>query len=100
MMEEHDNTWGHSLQKIESNKTFCILLQNPRGLKLSHDLIGTQYGFSISASLSIGAICLPETNVNWGQLVNHHMLNRIIRKTWGHSTFSSSYTAEDFIGTT
>jgi hypothetical protein len=87
-----DDTWGHSLPQIESNKIFRILLQNPRGLKLIHDPVGTHYSLSISVSLSVGAICLPETNVNWGHKDTQQSLQNLIRKTWQHSTFSSSYT--------
>jgi hypothetical protein len=91
-------TWGHNAVEIERNTSFRIILQNPRGLKLSTETLNTQYSFSICQDMEAGAICLPETNVNWGHKQAHSSLYNILRKTWKHSTYATSYTKEDFQG--
>ncbi len=88
--------WGHSLEQIERNSVFRLILQNPKGLKLSGDHINTQYSLSICQTLEAGAVCLPETNTNWGHRQAHSIMQNLLRKTWKHSSYSTSYTMEAF----
>jgi len=88
-------TWGHTPVFIDRDSVFRIVLQNPRGLKLSGDLLNTQYSFAICKSMEAGAICLPETNTNWGHKSSHNSLKTLLRKSWAHTTYSVSYTNEE-----
>jgi hypothetical protein len=91
------DAWGHSAIQIDPDTIFRILLQNPRGLKLGTESLNTQYSLSLCQDLGVGAICLPESNVNWGHKQAHGILHRILRKTWRHSAHSTSHTEENFI---
>jgi hypothetical protein len=71
-------TWGHTPVFIDRDSVFRIVLQNPRGLKLSGDLLNTQYSFAICKSMEAGAICLPETNTNWGHKSSHNSLKSLL----------------------
>jgi hypothetical protein len=88
--------WGHSLERIDKNSVFRVLLQNPRGLKLGGDQLNTQYSLSLCQALEAGAVCLPETNTNWGHRQAHSIMHNLLRKTWKHSSYSTSYTMEAF----
>jgi hypothetical protein len=92
--------WGHEAISIDKDSVFQVILQNPRGLKLGGDQLNTQYSLAICQSMEAGAICLPETNINWGHKSSHDILKRILRKTWKHSSYSVSYTKEEFKGLT
>jgi hypothetical protein len=95
-MEE--NTWGNEAVAIDRDEVFRVLLQNPRGLKLGGDHLNTQYSLSICQSLEAGAICLPETYTNWGYRCSHQSFSSFLRKTWKQTSYSVSYTKEEFEG--
>jgi hypothetical protein len=67
----HNSIWGHTLHEIDRSQTFQIVLQNPHSLRLFTDSISTQYSFLMCQSLAVGALCLPETNVNWDHKEAH-----------------------------
>jgi hypothetical protein len=92
--------WGHEAISIDKDSVFQVILQNPRGLKLGGDQLNTQYSLAICQSMEAGAICLPETNINWGHKSSHDILKRVLRRTWKHASYSVSYTKEEFKGLT
>jgi len=91
-------TWGHTADTIDRDEVFRVMLQNPRGLKLGGDQINSQYSLAICQSMAAGAICLPETNTNWGHRTSHKLFSTILRKTWKHTSYSVSHTKEEFEG--
>jgi len=95
-LEVTSDIWGHALATIERDSTFRLLLQNPHGLKLCSDRINTQYSLAICQDLEVGAICLPETNTNWGHRAAHSTLSGLLWKTWRHTTYSTLYTNHNF----
>jgi hypothetical protein len=86
------------MDKIECNSIFRVVLQNPRSLKLFTSLIEVQYSFALCQDLSVSALCMPETNINWGHKQAHSNLRAQMRKTWPHSAHSVSYTEEELTG--
>jgi hypothetical protein len=90
------DAWGHEPTTIDKDMVFRVILQNPRGLKLSGDQLNTQYSMAICHAMGAGAICLPEANMNWGHRSSHKLLSSILHKTWKHSNYSVSYTKEEF----
>ncbi len=48
--------------------------------------------------MAAGAICLPETNTNWGHRSSHKLFSTILHKTWKHTSYSVSHTKEEFEG--
>lgn len=97
---QEQETWGHEAISIDKDKIFRVLMQNPRGLKLGGDQLNTQYSLAICHSMGAGALCLPETTTNWGHRSSHEILKGLLRKTWKHSSYSISYTKEEFKGLT
>jgi len=49
--EWSDTTWGHKMEPIDANCTFRVLFQNPRGLKLTTDPLGTHFGFTCARQM-------------------------------------------------
>jgi hypothetical protein len=62
------------MEAIDENHTSRVIFQNPRGLKLTTDPLGTQFGFSLSQANGVAALSLAETNINWSMQTTHNML--------------------------
>jgi len=88
--------WGHHPTEIHDQDTLRILFSNPRGLKLSTDILETQFSLGRAHSLHTGVLCLAETNINWGHPRALSKFHDMIRKVWKHSSTSKSYTKDDF----
>ncbi len=65
---EDSDVFGHVPQKIDSARTFRIILQNPNGIKPSVTEPDFMFSLHLCHEIGVGAICLAETNVNW----HHH----------------------------
>ena len=91
-----DDIWGHCPDEIDQNSIFRLLLQNPRSLNLFTSNIEVQYSLAISQDLGISALCMPETNINWGHKQAHSTFHSTLKKTWQHCSYSVSYTEENF----
>jgi hypothetical protein len=89
-------TWGHHPEQINTHKTLRVIFQNPRGLKLTTDPIGTQFGFSMAQAIGAGALCLAETNVNWSMRTIETKFKGILQKTWQHTSSITSNTEDNF----
>jgi hypothetical protein len=57
--------WGHVMESIDSKQTFRILLQNPNGIHPHISYSDFLFGLHVAESLGVGALCMPETNLNW-----------------------------------
>ena len=90
-----DSTWGHKMESIDEPRTFRVIFQNPRGLKLTTDLLGTQFCFSMGQTNGIAALCLAETNVNWSLRSTDAKLKEILCKTWKHTSTITSHMKEE-----
>jgi len=88
--------WGHCPGPIKNNDTFRIMLQNPRGLKLFSNNVEVHYSLAICQELGVSALCMPETNINWGHKLAHTILHNAARKTWEHYSYSVSHTEDKF----
>lgn len=91
-----DTTWGHQPEQIDAETTFWVIFQNPRGLKLTTDPIGTQFRFSMAQAIGAGALCLAETKVNWSLCTTETKFKGILRKTWQHTNSIMSNTEDNF----
>ena len=83
--------WGHYPDPIDDQSTFRVFFNNPSGLKLSTDPTSTHYSFSLLEQLNTGAICLAETNVNWGKPGGRNILQNALKKVWRHSATMTSH---------
>jgi ribonuclease HI len=92
---EAEQTWGHALEQIETSTILRVLLQNPNGLKPSHqdELF---LNLQTCSSIGTGILCLPETNTNWSNYTNTQTLRQSLKSVWSHSTFQTSNSSEKF----
>jgi len=91
-----DKIWGHCPAAITDNTVLRVMFSNPKGLKLSTDILETEHSFGRVHSLNTGLLGLAETNVNW-----HHprvlgKFHKSLRKVWKHTALSTSSTKADF----
>jgi hypothetical protein len=93
---EFDQVWGHYPEVINDNSTLRIIFANPKGLKLHNDILETEYSLGRCHSLGVGALCIAESNINWGNLKATTKFHGMLKKLWKHSKTSKSYTKEDF----
>lgn len=56
-----------------------------------------QHDFKLCSEYDPGALCLPETNVNWNLPDQGHVFNFILRRTWQHSVSATLRSPEDFL---
>jgi len=94
---EHDDVWGHFPSPIDDDSTLRILFANPRGLKLSSDILETEHSLGRCHSLGVGSLCVAEANINWD---NHRALGKfhgMLHKVWKHSKVSKSHTKDAFL---
>jgi hypothetical protein len=94
--DDYQETWGHFPDPITNNDTLCIVFSNPKGLKLSSDILETEYSLGRTQALGVGILCLAETNVNWSHPRVLLKFHGSLQKIWKHSANSKSYTADDF----
>jgi len=73
-----------------------IVFTNPRGVKLSTDILETEYSFGRCQALGGGAICIAESSLNWGNLRVQGMFYGILTKIWRRTKTSKSYTKDNF----
>lgn len=91
------DSWGHSLEVIDTSTTFRVFLQNPNGFSVhrnNHLLIQDlqtcyQYG--------AGALCFPETKTNWNQEGQVGTLHKLFRNVWQTSVLQPSQTPDPFL---
>ena len=88
--------WGHNPDAIDEQSTFRVFFNNPSGLKISTDPTSVHYSLSLLAHLGVGAICLAETNINWGKSTAMKLVKDTFKKVWRHSTVMTSYKKEAF----
>jgi hypothetical protein len=62
--QEHEPTWGHSLETIVNSSTFQVILQNPNGINIYNNSFHYKHGLSVCRSLAAGAVCVSETKLN------------------------------------
>jgi hypothetical protein len=87
--------WGHVMESIDSKQTFRILLQNPNGIHPHISYSDFLFGLHIAETLGVGALCMPETNLNWNsQQVT--ATRRCLARTWRHCSFQFSQGEEQF----
>jgi hypothetical protein len=91
------DSWGHSLEVIDANTTFCVCLQNPNGLSITqnnHHLIqDLQTCFNYGA----GVLCLPETNTNWNQDGQLSTLQQVFHRIKKSSILQPSQAPDPFL---
>jgi hypothetical protein len=81
----YEEVWRHYPENIDDTKTLRIVFSNPRGLKLSTDILETEYSFGRCQALGVVAICIAESNLNWGNLRVQGMFHGILKKIWRHT---------------
>jgi hypothetical protein len=94
---EYDDVWGHFPPSIDDDNILQILFANPRGIKLSSNILETEYSLGRCNSFGVGALCVAEANIYWD---NHRALGKfygMLRKVWKHSKVSKSHTRDVFI---
>lgn len=91
-----EDVWGHYPDDIDQSSTFRVLFNNPCGLGLGTNLLGTQYSLSIVESLGVGGLCLAEMNLNWGIAAAYNKVQTILRQTWRNHSMSHSHLKENF----
>jgi len=94
---EYDAVWGHFPESIDDSSTLRILFTNPKGIKLSSDILETEYSLGRCHSLRVGALCVAESNVNWENLRAFQKFHGLLRKVWKHSKVSKSFIKDEFI---
>jgi hypothetical protein len=92
------NTWGHTLESIDTASTFRILLQNPNGIKPSVTEPEFLFSLHLCNEIGAGAICLAETNLNWNHSQHHVSLRRCLFRNWKAAKFETSVPEERFLG--
>jgi hypothetical protein len=91
----HD-TWGHSLESIDTSKILRVVLQNPNGLKPYQGNSDLSYSLRICESIGAGILSLPETNVNWSHYQSQKILRCNLKNIFQSSSFQTSHTPEQF----
>jgi hypothetical protein len=91
-----DDVWGHNPVDINDNSVLRVLFSNPRGIKLSTDILETEHSLGRVQSLSAGILGLAETNVNWNNPKVLGALHRSVRKIWRQSSVAKSSTNDNF----
>jgi hypothetical protein len=81
---EGQQTWGYIMESIDDTSTLRIMLQNPNGLKLSHQPNELLLSLQACHSLGVGILSLPETNSNWSKASNHTAFRNAVKQTWKH----------------
>jgi hypothetical protein len=82
---EQLDTWGHTMDPIDPQVTFRVLLQNLNGIKPFRSDMDFQCSLAACAAFGIGTISLVETKLNW------HLPGSISNtKHWFHRTWASS----------
>jgi hypothetical protein len=61
------DTWGHSMDPIDSSSIFRVILQNVNGIRPFHSDLDFQYGLASCCSFGVGALSIAETKLN----INH-----------------------------
>jgi hypothetical protein len=74
------------------------MLQNPHGLKLFTSPLKLLFSLFTWKDMGIGALCIPETNINWGIKDSHSKWFGLTSKVWQHSSYITSHTQEGFKG--
>jgi hypothetical protein len=83
------------MESIDAKQTFRILLQNPNGIHPHISYSDFLFGLHVAESLGVGALCMPETNLNWEpQQVT--ATRKCFAKTWKHHCFQYSQGDEIF----
>jgi hypothetical protein len=93
-----EDVWGHTPETIDASTTFWVMLQKPRGLKLFTSPLELLFSLFTCKDMGIGALCIPETNINWGIKDSHSKWFGLMRKVWQHSLYITSHTQEEFKG--
>jgi len=94
--QDYDDVWGHYPETIEDKDTLRIVFANPKGLKLHSDILETEYSLGRCHSLGVGALCLAESNLNWGNVRATSKFHGMLKKIWKHSKTATSHTLDDF----
>jgi len=81
---------------ITDNTVLRVMFSNPKGLKLSTDILETEHSFGRVHSLNTGLFGLAETNVNWRHPRVLGKFHKSLRKVWKHTALSTSSTKDDF----
>jgi exonuclease III len=84
------HTWGHTPNEIDSSKTFRIVVQNPKGLRIQQSIANLSLGNRICHSLGTGLIALTETNVNWSQPYQLTRVQQTLQDQWETTATQSS----------
>ncbi len=92
----HDS-WGHSMETIDSSSTFRVFLQNPNGLNISHANYSLLHDLDTCQKYGAAVIALPETNTNWSSREHVGMFNGMLKRTWDNVTTSTSRAVEPFL---
>jgi len=93
---DYDEVWGHFPEVIDDRATLHLLFANPKGLKLTNDIMETEYSMGRCRSLGVGVLCLAESNLNWDHPLATGKFHGLLRKIWKHSKVSKSFTKDHF----
>jgi hypothetical protein len=93
------DSWGDTLEPINTWDTFRVLLQNPNGLQLRRSVPLLRQDAQVCHDYGAAVIALPETNVNWSCPSQHHILSSSIKQIWPASTYQTSRASEVFVST-
>ncbi len=85
---------------MQDDSIFRILVSNPKGLKLTYDILETEHSLGRVHSLGVSVLSLAETNVNWNHPKVPGRFHKSIRKIWRHSAVSKSSTNDSFTSET
>jgi hypothetical protein len=89
--------WGHTLEPIEVNSTFCVFLRNPNGLPVYTNNHLLCQDLQTCHDYGAGVICFPETNTNWSQDGQLATMHHLFRGIWQSSVLQTSHTPDPFL---
>lgn len=90
------DSWGHTMESVDTNSTFRVFLQNPNGLSIHKNNLLLLQDFQSCYDYGVGALCLPETNTNWTQGSQVATLHQLFKRAWRTSVLQMSHTPDQF----
>jgi hypothetical protein len=92
-------SWGRSLEVIDTSTTFRVFLQNPNGLSIHHNNHLLIQDLQTCYKYGAGDLCFPETNTNWNQEGQVRALQQLFRNVWHSSVIQPFQTPDPFLST-
>jgi len=93
------DSWGHSLEVIDTSTIFKVFLQNPNSFPVHRNNHLLMLDLQTCYQYGAGALCFPETNTNWNQEGQLSTIYQFFRNTWQSSVLQPSQTPDHFLST-